>query len=113
MFDQLATQLTNDRAACPDMIAPELENNQLFAQIVSRLENEVPPGLYVPDGWLAHTLGITLKTLINRRGNKTSTYPRPLHLAGGQGGMHVRSDLIDWLAREELRARTRRAHKCQ
>ncbi|NML48036.1 hypothetical protein HHL11_30085 [Ramlibacter sp. G-1-2-2] len=115
MFDQIASQLATEPSALAPASPPDLGSKDLLAQIVSRLEQEVPPGPYVPDKWLAQVLGISQKTLINRRGNKhkRDQYPQPLHLAGGQGGVHVRRDLIDWIAREELRARTRRVHKCQ
>jgi hypothetical protein len=58
-------------------------------------------------------MGIEPKTLMNRRSAKPDRYPVPMHLVGGQGGIHVRREIIVWLAAEELQAKSRRLHKCR
>lgn len=89
-----------------------MTSKELLQEITTRLEREVPQGVYINDKWLAEALGIKHKTLINKRGSKSGRYPEPLHMGEGQTGLHPRRELIQWLAKEELRARTRRVHKC-
>lgn len=89
-----------------------MDSKELLEQIVARLEQDVPDKLYISDQWLADVLGIAHKTLINRRHSSPGSYPKPLHMAQGQSGLHVRRELIQWLAKEELHAKTRRVHKC-
>jgi hypothetical protein len=112
MFDQLVNHHAPERAACSPVSRQDLVGDDLLAAIVARLQREVPQKPYLPDQWLAETLGIEPKTLMNRRSQKRGQYPTPMHIAGSQGGLHVREEIIVWLAGEELRARTRRIHKC-
>lgn len=112
MFDQIASQLTSEPCKSSASTLPEMDNRELLEQITTRLEQEVPEGPYVPDKWLAAALGIAPKTLINRRIDNPERYPKPIHMFDGQTALHPRRELVHWLAREEMRARTRRIHKC-
>jgi len=112
MFDQITSQLTSERRTTPEATLPNVDSEQLLQEISERLEQDVPAGPYVPDKWLAGALGVAHKTLMNRRVTKPGRYPEPLHLFDGQAGMHPRREIVEWLAREEMRAKTRRVHKC-
>jgi len=82
-------------------------------QIRSRLDSQFPAGPYLADSYLAATLNMTSKTLANRRAAKPGTFPKPMHLGGARTAVHERFELIDWLAREELRARATTVHRCR
>jgi hypothetical protein len=82
-------------------LPPSVET--LLARIRDRLERVVPEGLFVPDTWLAKQLHMPKKTLCNRRAADKKRYPTPMHPGGCRQGLHPRSVLIEWLAREELR----------
>lgn len=74
-----------------------------LARITERLECVVPKDMYIRDSWLAEQLHMTPKTLCNRRAEDKQRYPTPMHPGGCRTGLHPRSTLIEWLAREELR----------
>jgi hypothetical protein len=108
MFDQIANQLTGS-SPIPN---PEIGSKEALESITRRLQQEVPQGVYLKDSWLAKVLGISHKTLINRRRAKPGTLPNPLQIAGVQSRLHPRDDLVAWLARQEWKARTRTVHRC-
>lgn len=94
--------------------APVTSASELaFAQIRARLDRHFPDEPYLPDAKLAETLGMTQKTLANRRSMEPDRYPSPLKLGGARTGMHPRAEFIDWLAREELAAKARIVHRCR
>ncbi len=85
---------------------------QTFEAIRDRLDSQFPKDPYLADAYLAATLHMAPKTLANRRAAKPDRYPAPLHIGGARVAVHERSELIDWLAREELRARAKTVHRC-
>lgn len=93
----------------PVMSAAEIA----FADIRARLDRHFPDEPYLPDAKLAETLGMTQKTLANRRSMDPEKYPSPLKLGGARTGVHPRAEFIDWLAREELAAKARIVHRCR
>ena len=103
------TDAAGDTEAAPVMSAAELA----FEQIRARLEPHFPDEPYLPDAMLAETLGMTQKTLANRRSAQPDKYPSPLKLGGARTGMHPRAEFIDWLAREEVAAKARIVHRCR
>ena len=114
MFDNIARQLVDPCASVPPDAGQAAggSGGATLELIQTRLERELPPGPYLPDDHLAKLLHISMKTLCNRRGTDPARYPRPLKLGGSRKGVHARDDLIHWLAREELAARTRTIHRC-
>lgn len=95
--------------ACPPPSLPT------FAEIRARLDQMLPPPLtggYLTDATLAECMGVAHKTLLNRRTAQPSRYLHPLKLFGSKTGLHVRDDVLDWLANEELRARNV-LHRCR
>lgn len=102
----MADKLFGVRARTGSLIDQSLET------IRNRLDAQLPKSVYLADSYLAAMLNMSLKTLANRRAAKPDRYPRPLHLGGARTGVHERTDLVDWLAREELRARASGVHRC-
>jgi len=105
----LLTDASGETEAAPVMSAADTA----FAQIRARLDRHFPDEPYLPDAKLAETLGMTQKTLANRRSMEPDKYPSPLKLGGARTGMHPRAEFIDWLAREELAAKARIVHRCR
>ena len=103
------TDATGETEDAPVMSATELA----FAQIRARLDRHFPDEPYLPDATLAETLGMTQKTLANRRSLAPDKYPSPLKLGGARTGMHPRAEFIDRLAHEELAAKARIVHRCR
>jgi len=97
----LPTDASGETEVAPVMSAADTA----FAQIRARLDRHFPADPYLPDSLLAGTLGMTQKTLANRRSLEPDKYPSPLKLGGGRTGMHPRGEFIDWLARAELKAK--------
>jgi len=105
----LPTDASGETEAAPVMSAADIA----VAQIRARLDRHFPDEPYLPDAKLAETLGMTQKTLANRRSLEPDKYPAPLKLGGARTGMHPRAEFIDWLAREELAAKARIVHRCR
>jgi hypothetical protein len=81
--------------------------------IRARLDKSLPDGPYIEDEELARILRTPLKTFRNRRSSQRDRIPYPIRLAGSRKPVHERGELIEWLAREELRAKfeaRRRSH---
>jgi hypothetical protein len=111
MFQQMVSQLTSDRVN--DVIeSAVLADQEVLERICMRLDRELPAGPYLTDKSFASLLGITSKRLGNRRCEKPGCYPTPLELGGCRGKQHVRSELINWLALEEVKARAQIVHRC-
>lgn len=115
MFQQVVSQLTGatDASAFLRPPSPPLSGEALFESICARLDQDLPRGAYISDKEFAKILGITLKTLANNRSVKPKRYPMPLKLGDCREGKHVRSDVVNWLAVEEFRARTQIVHRFQ
>ena len=103
------TDTSGEAESAPVMSAADIA----FAQIRARLDRHFPDDPYLPDSLLAGTLGMTQKTLANRRSLEPDKYPSPLKLGGGRTGMHPRGEFIDWLARAELKAKVHIVHRCR
>lgn len=103
------TDATGETEDAPEMSTAEIS----FADIRARLDRHFPDEPYLPDAKLAETLGMTQKTLANRRSLEPDKYPSPLKLGGARTGVHPRAEFIDWLAREELAAKARIVHRCR
>jgi predicted DNA-binding transcriptional regulator AlpA len=114
MFQQVVSQLTGstDSIAYLSPSAP-LMGQVLFDSICVRLDRDLPRGPYLSDKKFAEILGVAMKTLANNRSVKPERYPKPLKLCDCREGKHVRSEIIEWLAREEFKARTQIIHRCQ
>jgi hypothetical protein len=83
-----------------------------FAAIRDRLDPFFPNDPYLPDATLAKTIGISQKTLANRRSENPEKYRHPLNWTGARAGMHPRVEFIDWLARQALFEKARVVHRC-
>ena len=103
------TDATPETEAAPAMSAAD----RAFASIRAGLDKYFPDEPYLTDATLAETLGMTQKTLANRRSKDPAKYPTPLKLGGARTGVHPRAEFIDWLAREELAAKARIVHRCR
>lgn len=113
MFQQVASQLISPSDVGVFRFAPAaLTGHALFESICARLDHDMPLGPYLADKEFAKLLGITLKTLSNLRSAKPLRYPKALKIGDCREGKHVRSEIIDWLAREEFSARTQTVHRC-
>lgn len=114
MFQQVVSQLTGSTDARAYLSPPApLTGQVLYDSICVRLERDLPRGPYLSDKEFSEILGIAMKTLANNRSVKPERYPKPLKLGDCREGKHVRSDIIEWLAREEFKARTQVIHRCQ
>lgn len=115
MFQHVVSQLSSSRAdAATRPCAPEpLASLVSFDSIRTRLNEDLPPGPYLSDKTFAKLLGVSTKTLCNQRSMKPLRYPMPLKIGDCREGKHVRAEILDWLAREEVEARTRIVHRCR
>lgn len=80
-------------------------SDEQLEPIRRRLDKVLPQGAYIEDRHVAEILREPLKTLRNRRSSKRFRIPHPIKIAGSRKPVHERTELIEWLAREELRAR--------
>jgi len=103
------TDATGAPEGAPAMSAAD----RAFASIRAGLDKYFPNEPYLTDATLSETLGMTQMTLANRRSMDPAKYPTPLKLGGARTGVHPRAKFIDWLAREELAAKARIAHRCR
>jgi hypothetical protein len=105
LFGQTSGQASREEGLAPT--AEQLET------IRARLDRQIPEGPYVGDEHLARILLTHPKSLRNRRSSGRFQIPRPIRLAGSRRPVHVRSELIEWLATEELRAKLRSGRQIQ
>lgn len=85
---------------------------QALAQIRARLDRSVRTDEYMTDAEFAALLRKPLKTLQNQRALEPGRYPQPMCIGGGRIRLHARDEVLDWLAQEELTARSRTVHRC-
>ena len=109
MFEQLISTDRNENFA---RFEQPLGGDALFVSISLRLERELPCGPYLADREFAKLLGVTVKTLCNRRALKSNRYPVPFKIANCREAKHVRLEIVRWLANEEMMARSRTVHRC-
>ncbi len=115
MFQHVVSQLSSSHAdAVPRACAAApLAGLVSFDTIRARLNEDLPPGPYLSDKAFAKLLGASTKTLCNQRATKPLRYPMPLKIGDCREGKHVRAEILDWLAHEEVEARTRIVHRCR
>ena len=89
-----------------------LSGVQLYDSIYARLDKDLPTGPYIADSVFAGLMGLSRKTLRNRRTLADHGYPIPLKIANCRDGKHVRAEIVDWMAKQELAARTTIVHRC-
>ena len=89
-----------------------LVGDALLDSICQRLEEELPQVPYMDQDALALLIGITPKTLANRRAMHPERYPAPVYFGGNKKPLFPRADIISWLAKEEYQAKTVYRHRC-
>ena len=89
-----------------------LVGDALLDSICQRLENELPQVPYMDQDALALWIGITPKTLANRRAMHPERYPAPIYFGGNKKPLFPRVDILLWLAKEEYQAKTIHRHRC-
>lgn len=77
-----------------------------------RIDVDMPEGPYISDKEFASYLKIDAKSLANRRAIEPERFPTPFKLGGSKRNLYSRSEVVMWLAREELGSRGRRVHRC-
>ena len=110
MFNQLAPK-ENDEPLVG--FTKPLRGDELLNSICVRLDRELPSGPYLLDRDFAKVLGLTVKTLCNVRKSREGQYPVPFKLANCRDPKHVRYEVVRWLAREEMTARSKTVHRCR
>ena len=96
----------------PAANADILVGDALLDSIYQRLEKELPQVPYMDQDTLALLIGITPKTLANRRAMHPERYPAPVYFGGNKKPLFPRSDILLWLAKEEYQAKTTYRHRC-
>lgn len=105
----------NRKIATPEAPAANaniLVGDALLDSICQRLEKELPAVAYMDQDALALLIGVTPKTLANRRAMNPEGYPAPIYFGGNKKPLFPRSDILNWLAREEYQAKTIHRHRC-
>lgn len=105
----------NHQIAQPEITAANatiLVSDALLDSICQRLEKELPHTTYMDQYTLALLIGVTPKTLANRRAMHPERYPAPVYFGGNKKPLFPRSDILNWLAREEYQAKTTYRHRC-
>ena len=95
-----------------DANATILVGDALLDSICQRLETELPHTTYMDQDALALLIGVTPKTLANRRAMYPERYPAPVYFGGNKKPLFPRADILNWLAREEYQAKTIHRHRC-
>lgn len=88
-------------------------NDWNVEEIRARLNRALPDTPYVNDAMFAEIIGLSVKTLANRRSVNPNVLPRPIRLCGNKALVYPRFDLLEWLVKEEVRARTTTLHRCK
>jgi len=82
-------------------------------QVRIRVGSLLPELPYVTDAEFAKAIGLSPKTLANRRAANPGCLPHPLRIWGNKAKRHAREDLVEWMANEEMRARGVVVHHCR
>lgn len=86
----------------------------LFEDVRCRLEAEIQKDHYLSEKYFADLIGVDPKTLKNDRApSGAGRYPVGIRFGGSHRMRYARLDVHDWLAFEELKARTCRVHRCR
>ena len=117
MFTSIATTVGHNKVDPPIGYSSQgtcLQQDQLSA-IRQRLDRDLPKGPYITDEQFSQLIHVSLKTLANARAGeqKRNRYPLPFTFSGCRKGMHVRENIVEWLAQEELSASKRTVHRCR
>ncbi|GEQ77698.1 hypothetical protein CTTA_4703 [Comamonas testosteroni] len=96
----------------PAANATILVGDALLDNICQRLEKELPAVAYMDQDALALLIGVAPKTLANRRAMYPERYPAPIYFGGNKKPLFPRSDILNWLAREEYQAKSIHWHRC-
>lgn len=81
-------------------------------EIVERLNQSLPNDIYLSQEVLAGLIGVSVKTLANRRTMNPEKYPTPIYFAGSKRPRFSRADVFKWFALEEYSAKKIFRHKC-
>lgn len=109
------TWFGNRKNATPETTAanaPILVGTALLDSIYQRLEKELPLVPYMDQDALALLIGITPKTLANRRAMHPERYPAPIYFGGNKKPLFPRADILSWLAEEEYQAKAIHRYRC-
>lgn len=107
--------MATEKIATPETPAANadiLVGDALLDSICQRLEKELPAVAYIDQDFLAELIGVTPKTLANRRAMHPEKYPAPVYFGGNKKPLFPRSDILNWLAKEEYQAKTIHRHRC-
>ena len=96
----------------PAANASILVGDALLDSIFQRLEKELPTAAYMDQDFLAELIGVTPKTLANRRAMHPERYPVPIYFGGYKKPLFPRIDILQWLAREEYQAKSIHRYRC-
>ena len=96
----------------PAANATILVGDALLDSICQRLEKELPQVPYMDQDALALLIGITPKTLANRRAMHPERYPAPVYFGGNKKPLFPRADILSWLAEEEYQAKAIHRYRC-
>ena len=80
--------------------------------ICQRLEGEIPHGWYIDHETFAQLIGVSTKTLANKRAMHPEKFPAAIYFAGSKSPRFARRDIIKWLAQEEYNAKKIHKHNC-
>lgn len=90
------------------------EQRVLLEAVRIRLEGEIRQDAYLQEKEFADLIGVEQKTLKNDRApSGAGRYPVGIRFAGSHRIKYARQDVLNWLAYEELKARTYRVHRCR
>ena len=89
-------------------------HRELVESARTRIDRSLPEGTYMAEDVFAAMIKVDRKTLKNDRApSGPGRYPIAIRHGGSRWVAYMRHDVVDWLAHEEMLARTRRIHRCR